>query len=489
MARKRIVKTKELQTALAAGTNAPATSVAYGLKLTRERPSSLNQVFEQCRKLSKESHFLSAYLPLKVSFYNYGFTPTAGPLAKGNAATELEEWLSEEVSTDVEYTNPQRPTEKIKVELLATNRELIQQFAHDLWYEWLLLDNAVPFWIDDDSPMPTLLMPEKCRFEDKFGIPILYYTHGLSRQETALLPDEQRKRFDAQGEILLDAESGEHFKVIKRGPVGSGFVTPRLYAAAMAFGEAESKETGLHALAFLLRCATRQHKLGHEITNGPHAGKNLHFWKKERALEVLRQFEKRTGPHEFTSNFDHEISYPWADPKVFDDVVFKGTNRRLAEWGGPIAQMLLAEKVVDGALGFLRAEVTEDRQLIANVLNTVIRKKFNPPENLDVRVAWSDLIFNDPKQAAELLKFAMQSGAASVTTVRKWIGLRPEEEEANKVKEIDDPDYQKKLLPAFDMSHGTTPATGMLNDPAKASAGVGPDSGKTNGRPVGSSNE
>lgn len=480
--KKRTQLVKDYTLTLGAGV-APDNAQAYDTVRRQETPTDITSIFKRIRKMGEDSDFLSSYLKAKIAVYDYGFSITRGPQATAKEDA-VQEWLAKEITTEAEYTDT-KTGEKLTVELHLTNAEAVRKFKDDVMREFFLLTNCVAMWLDD-GPLPITLDPELCTYTETLGIPVLYYRHGLSVEQQKLLPDEQKTRFAKNSEIMLNPEHGEHYRVLKRGRVGSGFVKPEIFPILTTLGEVESKQAGYHALAYLTRGATRHHKLGHEIKQGNHAGKPHHFWNKKRGDAVIKDFKGRQGPHEFTSNFDHAIDYPWPAPEVFDEVAWKGTNLRLRNWGGPVAQMMIGEKLAEGGLNLLRAEATKDRQLIADFILPVVKAVFSPPDDADIQLTWSDLIFNDAKQAVDLVKFSVQQGLASVSTARKWIGLRSEEEDANKLREADDPDNVKKYLPMFDMSHGTTPATGMLNDPTAGSEGaVGADPGKRNGRPPG----
>jgi hypothetical protein len=478
---------KEVQIALA-GTNNPEGTLAYDLQKLTERPTEIKALFKRLRTMSDESAFLSAFLPLKLSFYNSGFAITPGPLGKGGQK-EIDAWLSKDYTTEAVYKDPGNQGE-LEVEYNMTIGDAINRFVRDAWREFLLLDTVVSMWMDDGSA-PTTLAPELCRYQDKLGVPVLYYTHGISGRDLDLLSKEQQTRFRTNTELMLNPKEGEHYKVLTRGLVGSGFVKPRLYSVLRTLGEIESKEIGYHGRAHQLRAATRQHKIGHEITNGYHAGKGTWFCNKKRADAALAAMKNRQGPHDLATNFDHEIIFSWPDVALFDATAWKGTNMRLCNWGGPIAQMLLAEKVIEGGLAFERAMATGDRTIMAEYLTPIIKAAFKAPDGLDIKVMWSDLCFIDPARAAELLKFAVQQGICSVTTTQQIIGFNPETEAALKVKEASDPEAEKKYRPLWDTSHALAPAQGQTAADLKADASgkSGSDATTANGRPAGTGNK
>lgn len=483
-----------------AGANGPATSLSYDTQINQERPQSFIPIIARCRSLvgqgivpGQSSSFLETYLPLKMSFWNSGFSIVQGPLAKGDQSEALTKWLESPMEINAQYTSP-TTQEVLDVELNMTTGEAIYRFVKNAWREYLLLDNVVVLWMDDGR-QPAILPPEYCRYIDTLGLQILYYTHRLSFLDIERYVDKtQQARFKERGEILINPKFDEHFKVLKRGPDGTGFARPRLFSLFRTLGEIDSKEVGFHARAFLMRAATRQHKIGHEITNGAHAGKPTHFWNKKRDAATRAAFKDRTGPHDFSSNFDHEIDYPWPEIAAFDEQAWKGTNLRLMNWGGAIAQMMLADKVSEGALSSARTLATTDRLDIANFILPAVKASFKAPDALDIKFRWSDLCFIDPAKATELVKFSVSHGLSSNKTAQSIIGLNPDEEAAQKALEAADPAAREKLLPMWDAAHGMSPALGddvaavqaKAAAAAPAGAGTGPNPGKTNGRPAGS---
>lgn len=471
-----------------AATTAPASVLTYDQIINRDRPalsdSNLNTIFTRCRRYAKESSFLVPYLKLKQDFYNYGFEIRVG---EGSTADNkaLRSWLDQDIKTDAEYTDPSTK-ETVKVQQQMTVEEAICKLVSDIWQEWLMLENVVTLWFKSDS-LPTTVQPEQCTFTDKFGLPVLKYEHGLTEAEIAMLPEEQQARFKEKV-ILLSYDEGEFFKVLKSGPTGGGFSTPRLYSIFTLMSEVAQKEEGFHAQSYNLLAAPRQHKCGHKIDSGNHAGKPLWFLVgpagKKRADKILEVMKNRRGPFDMPTNFDHEIEFPWPELDRFDDTAWKGTDKRLTNWGGPIAQMLINQKV-DG-LEMLRAPATEERNTIARYARRIIVEAFKAPDGLNIQLTWSDLIFNSPAQAADLLKAAVQNALVSVKTAREQIGYNDAKESAQKVAEGEDENATLKYRPHWDSAHALAPQAGETAATLKA---VGQDANKTNGRPTGAENQ
>lgn len=468
---------------LSLGAAPPTFTLKFETQSQIEKPlvtatsTPLAQIVLRCRLLAKESDFLSRFLPLKRDVYNYGFSLSPATV-KGKKATtddqeKLTEWLESDAGVKFDKITDQTTGEVFEPELLSTNKELLAKFAEDSWDEWNLLDNCTATWLEEQG-FASITPIEKTEFVDTVGVPVLRFTHGLSQQDILKLPQEQQERFKTKSTILLNTQFKEHFKVLKRARVGDGYGLPRLYQIFRLLGEVESKQIGMSAMAFFMRNVTRLHRLGHEIKNGDRAGKPTHFWKQDRAKEVMKVWKDAVGAYDRTVNFDHFVEFPWPDLKVFDELAFKGSNMRLIDWGGPIMMMLVAKGVMPYLTPLLRAMATADREKMGSFLAMVFNKAFSPP--VPIKVTWSNTIFNESRLAAELLKFGAQQGWISATTGKEEAGFDALLEEDRKVQEADDADADKKFKPMWDSSHGIAPALGETIAPPAAAKGAKPGS-------------
>ena len=469
--------------------NSSTQTLVFETQARTEHPDQdINATFERARYYAKESSFLTRFLPLKRAVLNYGLkikpAPNKGKKPTPQEVEKLNAWLDEPTNLTFEdYTDPST-REVIGIEVNAANREMIAKFVQDIWNEFILLDNAIALWLDG-QPYAAVLPPEKCTYADKLGVPVLKYTHGLSQQEIALLPSDQQERFRLSV-VTINPKFGEHFKVLKRARIGDGFSWPALYSIFRLLGEVESKEVGMNAMGFAMRKVTRHHKLGHEIKSGDRAGKPTHFWNQQRSDAVKKLFVNVVGLDDFTSNFDHDIQFPWPDMEYFDETCWKGSCMRLNDWGGPLAAMLAAKGVMPYLAPALKAQCLDDRRVVGEFLNQVINAAYAPP--MPVAVAWSNLIFNDARLQSELLKFAALQGWTSVQTGQEEVGLNSEEEEDRKLVEAQDADARRKYGPMFDPAHGVFPALGESSKPPAPAGAKGAAPGAGNGHPTGTPN-
>jgi hypothetical protein len=445
---------------LSLNATAPAQTLNYETQRQIERPDELaiaitNSQILRARIFARQSSFLTSYLPTKRSIYNYGFQVC--PVDDANQDS-IDEWLAEVAPPYVDqYVDPQT-SETIAVESNVSNDGRIKKFVDDSWDEFGLLDSAIGFWLDD-RPAAVSLPIERCLYTDILGLEILRYTHGLTSKQIEILAPDQQTRFRERAAILVNPTFGEHFKVLKRGRLGDGLSVPRLFSALRLLGQVDSLEVGLSQMAFLTRRTVRRHKIGHEIRQGAHSGKPTHFWNKKRDATTHTMWDNAAGVGDVTTNFDHEIDFPFPDLKVFDSIAWKGSDHRLAQWGGPVAQMMAATGVLPYIGRLLKAAALDDRSKMGEYLTFILNAAFAPPA--PITVGWSNLIFNEERLQAEMMKYGHIAGVVSSTTLQEEIGTQPGREERNKLRETQDPDAMAKYAPLFDASHGAFPALGM----------------------------
>lgn len=441
----------------------------------------LTSVFEQCDYWSRESDFLKVLLPLKSSIFNYEFRLRC----KEEADQErLVEWLAEICPPMIEEYKDPSSGETIKLESNATNAERIFKFVQDCWFSYLLYDNLTIAWFDDGK-FPLTLDLTRCEYRDVFGAEILSYQHGVSQQDAEMFEDKMAESLK-ESQIVFDVNAGQHFKVLKRSVMGTGYGVPSLFSLFVSLAQREFLQYGLSTMAYATQLVTRHHKLGHEIKQGDRAGQPNHFWNKRRSDAVLKKFVKVKGFQDYTSNFDETIDYPWPDLKIFDETAMKGSNETLNRWGGPIAQMMRESGTGNPFLtGMIRAEAKAERERMRLFLGPVLHKAFKLPVE-QVEIVWGSGIFSDSRIRAEMMKFGAQVGWTSVRSGREECGLDDADERAQKRKEADDPDARKTSGPMFDTSHGIFPGLGDRIDAEAKAAAKGKEAGAKVGRPPGS---
>jgi hypothetical protein len=442
--------------ALAAGElTGQAVTINYTLNKTTKKPdfTSLSSLYFQIRYWARESSFLKSFIPLKRSVYNYGLRLVAIDPKKQEA---VDKWLDEDVAPIVDKFTDTQSNEEVTVESTSSNRERVEKWMEDAWTNFLLFDADIAMWMDK-SPGAVSLTLERVIYTDTFGLELVSYTHGLSSQQLAQLSPDMQKIFD-KPKVILNPKNGLYFKVLKRSALGDGLPVPSMYSVISLLDEIEGKEVGMNALGFACRSVKRVHRIGHEIKNGQHAGKNSHFIRAARARAVNNAWKDMQGFEDYSCNFDEEVEYPFPDAKLFDSKYFETSNQRLLQWAGPIAQMVVAKGVMPYLTNVLRASVTDDRRKFGTYAGSVISRGFGCPS--PVRLEFSDSIFSESRLAAEMVKFGFQSGGLSSGTLTEQIGFNPVQEGARKLMEADDPDALKKLTPIWDAAHGSTPALG-----------------------------
>jgi hypothetical protein len=458
----------------------------YWQEFLFSQPISYIQINHRIQKFLASSEYLRMFMALKLALYHWGFEIRA---KERKDQAKLDEWFD----TDVRPTKSlldledMGTRELIEVEASDTNRERCYKFARDAFQKFIEYDSSVSIWIDGRDY--ALLRPlEYFLYSDIMGIETMKYLHGLSVPQIELLPVDQQQRFISHPLVFLNPKYGEHWKLAKRTPQGEGFGVPWMFAAFLTLDEEENKRLGFHGLSWLMRTVVQWHKIGHEVKNGPLAGRPKFEWTEEADKAVMKAFKDVTGVNTMTANYDAEIQYPWPEMEKFDKLCWEGSHFRLTRFFGPIAKMMYAEKAAPYLAGQLKALAVFDRQeLMKPYFEYVLRKAYKPP--VPIEVSWKEDIFNPDQLTHELRKFTAQQGLISPQTMSKWTGVNHDDEAEAKVKALKDDNAQERLLPIFDPSHGSSPAIDGPADPNKPTGTAGGGSPKKppgkNGKPKG----
>jgi len=215
-------------------------------------------------------------------------------------------------------------------------------------------------------------------------------------------------------------------------------------------------EIGESSYAFNGRLKWRHHKVGHPIEGGKMEGSPTHFVNKKRADQIHKVWDNKRGSMgDWVGNFDHEVSFPHEPIEFYKADKWASVERRLTLWGGPTAQLIVAQgqTPMAGLMKLLKAEICAERAALKGFLQSVIEQAFEPP--VPVELGWSNMIFADSRIESELLKFGVTAGAISQATYREEFGLDNAAEELRKEAEAAEvASNPQKFRPAFDAAHG-----------------------------------
>jgi len=401
------------------------------------------QVFYMVRNWSERNCFIKTIKTLRHAIYNYGFKVT-GEDAKSKA--QVDKWMKGNW-----YGIPLK--------------KIVRQFVKDTWEEWLIQDNVISTWRKEAMGYRPVVMPiEKCSYTDEYGVERLGFSHGITKDsmDMILRGRSQKEKVDVvQNETVWMGKRGYtsddpvfDFEVIKRTAIGCGLAWPQLRTLFNTMAAWEGMELADWQLSDCLRTVYELHKVGHEIKQGPFAGKPAHFLKKIRADAIRSQIkmDKNTlaSVKKLIVNFDHDISYPRPDPKNFAASRFEGHLNRLMYWGMPLTQMLLNNSVNPIWMPLLQAQAEAERDYINPFIAEVLVKSLHAPEGL--MITNSNAVFMDTRTLSDTLKTGLQAGPLSQSTFLKKHGLDPDEERANKDEEHELPKHQTH--PIFDAAHG-----------------------------------
>ncbi len=411
----------------------------YGVFGNREAPGGIKQSFHECTHWADSNWFVRTGLHLKSSFFNFGRTFLPADPSKKD---EFKAWLKD--------------AEKDRFFALT-------QLADAIARDWFTYDTLVAFYREDPitgalKTVPFLLRPEDCSYTDAMGIERLRVSLGYKSDDlnTDLLTPEEIRRY-TKGEITIDDEKGEYFKVLTRGRRGYGFGQPGMRTIFRTLSQNESMEVGESQLAHMGRLVLRQHSIGFEVKAAALAARQAEFLfniKRQKAIEKF--FKGRCGPADIVTQFDHQIKYIMPDSKFYEGKKWETIINRLVWWAGPLGFMLLAKSVSPFLLGILRVEMGEERRRLGAFMESLINQTYRPPGG--IRLQWSNRCFNDSRLAWDMVKALMTQGPLSLTTALKEADFNPEEEGDNKIEEAR-PENDKKFLPKFDSAHGQNPVS------------------------------
>lgn len=419
-----------------------------------ERPAGLTPAIKKARYWYRYAQIVRAIINTQRDFFNFGFEVKAVNKAE---AGKLKGWLAEK--SDLESAG-QLPRQ--------TRQAAIEKFVREAWLDLLVTSNIVALW-RETSNRPMVYRAEDITFTDRFGEEKLTINHGLTSEEIRkgkFTTVEKAELLKSPQLTLTHDNEVFFFSVLKDERVGEGLSRPALEPVFQACAQFESHETGDSLLAASCRTVYEQHKMGHEIKAGPHAGMPTHFWKKNRADAFLRERKGKTGCWTWTGNFDHQVvpAANWPDPKHFDVKKYESIIARFMLWGMPLTQMILGKSLNPNLMEVLRVQALAQRAFIEPFLNQVIGDAYDAP--VPLRLFWSGGCFRDSRIAADLIKTAFAGGPLSQESLLELIGFAADAEREKKAAEAKLPEGE--TTPIFDAAHG----------PAKVSAGKA-------GRPAG----
>lgn len=337
---------------------------------------------------------------------------------------------------------------------------VLNRLGREVWWDFGALDSACVIWREESGRprRPIVFKPEKTVYKNPMGEESLWVRSGWSAEEfdTKKFSAATIRRWSQAGPFKLEESRGEHFRVLTRAAPGDGYERPGVVeAAARTLAQNESLEVGDNLSAFLGRSVMRQVLVGHEIKQGPFAGRPLHFWN-SKIDERWQELFGRTGILEVTTNFDQEVKYPYPDMDRFKAEKYQSVFDRLALWFGPLgllyAQGMLGKTLNPNLAGLLRTEAHAERELVRPFLEEIISRCFAPPAPF--RIVWSDHVFLDSRARLELLKMAVSNGSASQAALLDELDLDQETEWQRKDREHAQPAHRTR--PIYDPAHDST---------------------------------
>ncbi len=396
---------------------------------SQERPGKPSKQFERARYWFENQWFVRSVTLLRCAFYNYGFQVQA-----------------------VE----KKDKEKVK-RWDKANARMSRRYARDAWIEWLIQNCVLGVWRTEGGNPPMTWAPEAAKYSDAFGEETLTLIHNfkdaqigkLSRKEQAALKKKP-------GELVLthDDDAAFSFEVLSRQRSGYGLGPPSYLPIFTCSAQLESLEVGMALLAGSMRNVMEQHKMGHEIKSGIHAGSRANMIKKTRVDEFTKATKGKNGSYRIATNFDHNIvaaaNWPQDGTNLFDAKWYESGMMRLMNWANPIGPMILGKNLNPFLMNMLRTQAADEREIMKEHLTKVFVEALGAPEGIELR--WSDRCFIDPRIAATLISTGLNSGPVSQSTFQEELGLDRDQERERKLEEFGLPKSQ--TTPIYDGAHG-----------------------------------
>jgi len=398
---------------------------------------------------------------LKLGFYNYGLlgeqlVPVNPKKPDGDKRLAIHPGIRAAESKNEEKI--ERWKEK--------NREEISRVVIDVWQSFLMLRNVIALWRKTGR---VIIKPvESVTYKDDFGVEELTVKHGLGDDQIdgmAGLSKAEKESLKSTKTLKLTHDNPSFFfKVLKEEPVGMGLGWPDLATLFHACSLNESLLVGDRQLADACRSVYEQHKLGHEIKSGQHAGSPAHFMKEDRAKAVRNEVKSKKGHVQLATNFDHEIVIGAGRPKpeMFDTKRYAQVAEQMVTWAMPFAQMLNGQ-INPNLMVMARQMGDVERKRMRPYLTELLREALLAPAPITLQ--WDDSCFWDARMLLDLLKNGMQAGPISQESFLRLTLGNPALEREAKARDAALP--EEILHPAFDASHGAGPRLGTQAGPGK----------------------
>lgn len=397
-----------------------------------QKPRS--QIFYATRNWFERQVFVKSVTLVRFALFNYKFK-----IVSTKTATEdrVEKWFKK-------------------------NETNVLAFVRDCWNEWLIQDNAIAIWRNVDGARPIIFPTEHCTYNDEFGIERLSFAHGLTAETIRgmNLPEKEKRVFENQKQLDLTKQGNVYeqtlwkYEVLKRAKVGMGLAWPKLRSIFNTVSCWEDLELADWQLAESMRTIYEMHLIGHEIKNGPHAGKNTHFLKRVRAdavRKLIRNHNKLMARVlQLVVNFDHKIEWPRPDPKHFAQDRYEAAKERLIMWAGPLGLMLFSKTLNPFLMPIFKAEAMMERDYLRPFLQKILRETMGMHE--DATIVWGEEVFWDSRLLLQVMKDGLTAGPLSQTTWMQTMGFSPDMERSFKDAENRLPDHQ--VTPIYDPAHG-----------------------------------
>ena len=342
----------------------------------------------------------------------------------------------------------------------------LKKFAGDAARDWITTSSAVATWATW-MKNPMLTKAESVRKYASFGgVEAMTITIGQQSGEApASAHDGWKKKWETGGDVELDREQGDDWRVCTDERTGDGLAHPlvatalSLYAALEALNKADWTGSVLHGNII------RQLRKGFMLPGGAanNQGKVEKTYTAAELDRVVKAGSKKRGGQDWATNHDLEVLFQYLKPEFFDPKKYEGVERMLRTWAGAVAEMQ-DDKPSQYVITQLQGECKEAREDLGAFLSDVANDsplldagQGRRPAGSDIVVDWSPTACWDSKTLLEVCRMLIGQGAMSVTTMREWFALDDKLERERLKMELAKPDeYRPGFEPKQGMSTDNT---------------------------------
>lgn len=421
----------------------------------------LDRLFRTVRWMAEANWYGSWVTDLKQAFYSMGAT---------FATPELRTWAGIEHGAEMNTEAANYPWMDV---------------VDDAFSEYVITENVVAVWrVNDgkkDLPHIRIMDAESVKYSVEYGIEKII----IQNDRVKMSDDEYIQYCAVVGADAANAmREGKPHTIIKGGDgdwdfefIGKG-KRGCMHRPSMTGILDDLDYIELHKVADWNGAWKRKDvltiaKKGYALKSGAASGRPVGNATRKQLTTLSEGISQKSGTATIAVNHDTEIDYLTLSAEFFGENIPKESMRRLINWGGFAAMMLMdgftqANGVSPYMLSQLRAESLKAREKVGRFLERIFNNPsflggVKPPERITCR--FNEGILYNLTDLIELLRFEHGQGITSTQTMREILG-RGIEFESDRINEGHSD--RQSYTPVFEAKQGLLP--GIFPDLERAAA-------------------